>query len=369
MESLEEIMESQVDPDRRLSTLVDIDIQLRKYTIYSPTTVLEYNSLQQMILDLKGKPELLKENLWFDFENIATREKPQLCSMFHLVQATKLHVLEENTSRLEERCEVISNYLHVALHPVDQEESFSLFVVAPHVIVSYRQNPYIPFAGIYKMIRENTPKDIESFSPGWILHCWLDLITEEYLKPCANIFEECEECDELIFSTPSRKIPELSKRMQNIQKKVIERRIDLVNLLKIIDFLTKDNLNAPISKNVQIYFKDLKDQVSFMIDKIGFSRDVLIQAQSSLLSRSAMEVHESTRNKDKFMELINGLALIALPFSIVCGVLGMNVQVPWQKGDNDDDIRPFMIVVGILSFVAFTLVYLSKVWGAKQSKK
>lgn len=337
------------------------------YTLYTETRNIEYSGIDSMVKDLSQFKELMQHTLWFDFESLSTKEKLKLGKMFNLTPSHQMDLIEDNPHRFEERYEQTTHYLYISLYPVDEDANFIRLILANNVFISIREKHFPNFPSILKLMKESKITNFQTFSPDWMLHCFLDVLIDDYLKPCQYLLQDSEECDEMIFSCEKKRLGEVSLRIQNLRMVLIQRRIELVSLLKIVDFLSKDNLL--ISKSVHVYFKDIRDQISFSIDKISFAKDILIQSQSNYLSRFAIDVQESSRNTDRFMELINLLAIISIPFAIVCGMLGTNVRVPFNVTDSYHDLAPFYIVVGVLIFVAFFLVVISRVWIGYRVKK
>jgi Mg2+ and Co2+ transporter CorA len=103
---------------------------------------------------------------------------------------------------------------------------------------------------------------------------------------------------------------------------------------KIASYIVSKDFNL-ISKDIQAYFRDILDHLTSALEKIEYSRDSLSQTvfsifltkHSNYLAKISIEISESSSGTDKFMNLLSLFAIALIPFGVVSGLFGMNVQV------------------------------------------
>ena len=87
-----------------------------------------------------------------------------------------------------------------------------------------------------------------------------------------------------------------------------------------------------------------------IMEKVRADIDVAIEKYGRIID------YENTKNSGKLnaiMALFTLFSISCLPASIIGGLFGMNVRVPFQS-DGEDTLKPFLIIVG--SIVSTTIV-------------
>jgi Mg2+ and Co2+ transporter CorA len=100
-----------------------------------------------------------------------------------------------------------------------------------------------------------------------------------------------------------------------------------------------------ISSEVQSKFHDLLDNLELAMVKLESTKETLFQAHYGYLSRTMVEIVESSDVSDRYLNIIMILSLLMVPFQTISTIFGMNVPVP--MGDIQDNLGPWF---GIFAF-------------------
>jgi len=88
-----------------------------------------------------------------------------------------------------------------------------------------------------------------------------------------------------------------------------------------------------------------------IMEKVRADIDVAIEKYGRIID------YESTKNSGRLndiMALFTLFSISCLPASIVGGLFGMNVRVPFQS-DGEDTLKPFLIIVAAVVFTTIAL--------------
>jgi magnesium transporter len=109
------------------------------------------------------------------------------------------------------------------------------------------------------------------------------------------------------------------------------------------------------------YLRDVYDHIVTMIHKVEASSSLLQSLQHTYLSNVSIDVSEASNHASAVMKNLTAVATIILPLSLVAGLLGMNVHIPFQHdGSNSGttellDILPFIGICIAMLIVAIAM--------------
>jgi magnesium transporter len=91
-----------------------------------------------------------------------------------------------------------------------------------------------------------------------------------------------------------------------------------------------------------------------MMTSLAHFEKMLSRSHSNYLAQLSIDNITQGNQANKVLSKITLLASILVPLNLVCGMFGMNVQVPWREVNN---LAPFFGIFGILVlFVVISLV-------------
>jgi len=178
---------------------------------------------------------------------------------------------------------------------------------------------------------------------SFLFHAVLDYLVDTYNQPLDIIESETDKIEDDVFEEPEA---EIVKRIFNLRRDTLDFKRIMAPLKEVVYQMTTGKLDL-ISDRASIYYSDIYDHLSRMMDDADSNRDIL---------NSALEVYFSTVN-DRTNQIIKFLTIftaILLPPSFIAALFGMNFKfmpgLNWEWGYLIVWVVIIVIVVGLLAF-------------------
>ena len=173
----------------------------------------------------------------------------------------------------------------------------------------------------------------------------MDAVVDCYFNAIEKIGDSLEGIEEEIMSDPKK---ESLIRLYGLKREVIYLRKQVWPLRDMINNLIRTE-NRLITDNTQVFFRDLQDHSTRIIDTVETYRDLL---------SGIMDIHISTNaNKmNEVMKVLTIMSTIFIPVTFISGVYGMNFEhMPGLKSPHG-----YIITWGVMLLVIFGLIYYFK---------
>ncbi|SRR6266536_2417207 len=109
-----------------------------------------------------------------------------------------------------------------------------------------------------------------------------------------------------------------------------------------------DNYKVTPRMDIGLYLGDIQDHVVTMMTSLAHFEKMLSRSHSNYLAQLSIDNITQGNHANKVLSKITFLASILVPLNLVCGMFGMNVEVPWRSVDN---LGPFFGILGVLILV------------------
>jgi magnesium transporter len=121
-------------------------------------------------------------------------------------------------------------------------------------------------------------------------------------------------------------------------------------------FTKRCNANYKVTPRMDIglYLGDIQDHVVTMMTSLAHFEKMLSRSHSNYLAQLSIDNITQGNQANKVLSKITLLASILVPLNLVCGMFGMNVNVPWKDVNS---LAPFFGILGIL--VLFVVISLA----------
>lgn len=179
---------------------------------------------------------------------------------------------------------------------------------------------------------------------GQLLYGILDRTVDYLVRVLSRVRERINEIDEKIFTEDMRFIVE---EISILRRDVISlRRIIKPQIAVISNLERKDR--PFIREDMEVYFGDILD---------GFSRawDELEDHHEVIESLSATSESIISHRINRTIQTLTVISLILLPLTLVAGILGMNITLPF--GMSNPNPYTFWIIIGFMIVLVVVLVY------------
>ena len=120
-------------------------------------------------------------------------------------------------------------------------------------------------------------------------------------------------------------------------------------------FTKRCNANYKVTPRMDIglYLGDIQDHVVTMMTSLGHFEKMLSRSHTNYLAQLQIDNINQGNNANRMLSKVTLLASILVPLNLVCGLFGMNVDVPFKNVNN---LGPFFGIFGFL--IVWTLVSL-----------
>ncbi|ETO05489.1 hypothetical protein RFI_31908 [Reticulomyxa filosa] len=293
-------------------------------------THIELHDAEQVLRQLSKLKHTHKHPVWVDmccdrdtFEMIASHIRP------------KIHPLttEDCVSRdCREKLEIFDHYLFICIRAptYDRERTQRIaIIVFKTIILTYHEQPGIVMEETRKIIKTK----VEAL---------------EHIVPMLGVNSQHE----------------LLKRFLNARSWLGIYRHRLSPKSILLDQLNNLEWRAFLQDVPEPYWRDINDHLSGMVDIIEVGLKKLESLQNLFVANVSLEMNQQSNILSEIASKMSVLSAVSLPATLVAGLWGMNVYVPFQliepsTWDPDLNVLGFLIVVTLMligSATTYTLI-------------
>ncbi|UUZ90796.1 magnesium/cobalt transporter CorA [Paenibacillus sp. P25] len=162
-------------------------------------------------------------------------------------------------------------------------------------------------------------------SPGKILHRILDQCVDEYTDIINHVEDRVDRMEQRIFNNPylnvAKEIFQLKRTFHKLRRTIAEEKTILGTI---------SHQNFPfITKEAEVYFIDIYDHVSRVLDSLDVFRE-------SLTGPLELQMSMKSDRMNQIMKTLTILSSIFLPLTFIVGLYGMNFknipELSWDFG-------------------------------------
>ncbi len=284
------------------------------------------------------------EKLWVDIELPDNGAKDLLRQTFRLHELS----LEDALSEIHHpKIELFDHYLYLILHGIlpgaggrgfeTNDTDFFLgdqFLVtvhhAPSRLISQEQqvclrNPYVFGEG-----------------PVGVLHRIIDVMVDHYRPEVAALEDRLEVLEEQVFENPRdnpvRDILMLKRDVSSLRRVALPQR-DAIGRLARREFELIPDVMAYRFRDVYDHLVQITDEAVFFQDRVTGLLDASLSGQSNRLNQ--------------VMKVLTVMSTIFLPLTVLTGLYGMNVVIPYLPGP---DGMQFWWIVGMSATIVVSML-------------
>jgi len=232
----------------------------------------------------------------------------------------------------------------IAYNDEVHSEQLSLILLENTVISFQEPTGGDAFDIIRNRLRQSKGR-VRKLGADYLFYALMDAVVDCYFNAIERIGDKLEVIEEEIIADPKR---ESLIDLYNLKREVIYLRKQVWPLRDLVNNLIRTE-NSLVSANTQIFFRDLQDHSTRIIDTVETYRDLL---------SGIMDIHISTNaNKmNEVMKVLTIMSTIFIPVTFIAGVYGMNFE-------NMPEIKTkygYYIVCGIMLAIILGLIYYFK---------
>jgi len=189
-----------------------------------------------------------------------------------------------------------------------------------------------------------------------LANCFSDDIVDSFAPIITNIEQETDVIEDQVFVARSDDMHAFLRKIGMVRKNVMGLMKLLGGKADVLKGFTKRcNANYKVTPRMDIglYLGDIQDHVVTMMTNLAHFEKMLSRSHSNYLAQLSIDNITQGNNANKVLSKITVLASVLVPLNLICGMFGMNVDVPWKNVDN---LGPFFGILGFL--ILFVIVAL-----------
>ncbi|KAL9113634.1 MAG: hypothetical protein Q9227_002372 [Pyrenula ochraceoflavens] len=337
-----------------------------------------------------------KPTFWLDVLCPTELEMRTISKAFGIHALTNEDILMQEA---REKVELFRNYYFINYRTFEQDQNSENFLepVNMYVVVfregvlsfHFSQSPHP--ANVRRRIRQL--KDYLLLTSDWISYAIIDDITDVFGPLIQSIEEEVDDIDDTILKlhsdTDEMKGPssssgasinekrsdsdgpqEVAVSGSDMLRRVGEGRKKVMGLYRLLGnkadvikgFAKRCNEHWEVAPKTEIglYLGDIQDHILTMTSNLTHYETLLSRAHSNYLAQINIRMNERQEKTADVLGKLTVLGTIVLPMNIICGMWGMNVQVPGQEVDNLYwfwSITAGLVVFAVVCFYVAKRVY------------
>jgi len=309
-----------------------------------------YGPDQKLSTDIKlaqFKSMLAREEnlLWLDVENPTKEELELLKTEFKLHPLTIEDCVNTNA---RPKIEKFTDYMFLILHSAGVQprankiKTLELNIcIGKNFILTIHIDPIPSINSNWDRCQKNA--QLLSKGSDSLLHHIIDSLVDNYFPLMDVLDSKIEKIEQAVFKKPTQ---ETLSRIFSVKKELLFLRRFVAPQREIVNLLSKDQ-HILIRSFIQVYFRDVFDNLLFIQEAIDTYRDSI---------SSALDAHLSTiSNKtNDIMKTLTIIATIAMPLTLITGIYGMNFkhmpELNWPFGYLGAYILMCAIAIGMLVY-------------------
>ena len=288
---------------------------------------------------------------WIDFSACLNPE--QLTTILEPYHIHELVVEDICNARQQPKVELYDDYIFLVSRAFKyksgklQGEQISMIIKA-NIVMTFR-NGQIPIFEPMGVRFDHQPRDDEDFSAGFLAYTLLDCLVDDYFDVTEHLIDKIEKSDRKLFS-PDSKLTLAKAHTLRLEAGKLRRYMRRTNDSVI------QLMRAPhplIDNHTKVYFRDIADHCSQMLDTLDGARDTI-----SSITDTYLNIQSNQLNLQ--MRLLTVITIIFMPLTLLSGIYGMNFDyMPELKYH-----YAYFILLGVMATIVIVLliVFRKKRW-------
>ena len=288
-----------------------------------------------------------EENLlWLDVENPTKKELELLKNEFKLHPLTIEDCVNTNA---RPKIEQFPTYMFLVLHAAGMQprtgkvKTLELNIcIGKNFILTIHIDTIPSINTNWERCQKNT--QLLSKGSDSLLHHIVDSLVDNYFPLLDMLDTKIDKIEEEVFKEASQKT---LSQIFSVKKDLLFLRRFVAPQREMVNLLSKDQYQL-IRSFIQIYFRDVFDNLLFIQEAIDTYRDSISGALDAYLSGISNKTNE-------IMKTLTIIATIAMPLTLITGIYGMNFknmpELEWPFGYFG--VYALMALVGIGMLIYF----------------
>ena len=278
--------------------------------------------------------------VWVVMDNPTAEESRILTDVFHIHELA----IEDALNAIHHpKIESYGDYLYLILHGIDFQARHHLFktkdvdfFLSPQYLVTIHHGQSRSIARVEDVCARNN--QLLGEGTAALLHRLVDALVDNYRPEIEKLQQRLDKLETEVFEKPN---PKLAKQILDFKRDVASLRQVVLPQRDAVGRLARREFPF-ISEQLAYRFRDVHDHLVRLSDEAMFFQDRISGILDAHLSAVSNQLNE-------VMKVLTLISTIFLPLTVLTGMYGMNVPLPYMPGGEE---WKFWWVVGIMVALA-----------------
>jgi magnesium transporter len=282
------------------------------------------------------KPDMVK---WINVEGVHDTELigglAQIYNIHPLTQEDIVH--NDQRPKFEE----YENYLLTIMKMIIYHEEVSAeqlsLVLLKDTVISFQEPDGGDAFDIIRLRLRQCKGRVRKLGSDYLFYALMDAVVDFYFNAIEKIGDKIEKIEEEIITEPKR---ESLIELYRLKREVIYLRKQVWPLRDLLSNLLRSESEF-ITANTLLFFRDLQDHSTRIIDTVETYRDLLSGIMDIYLSTNSNKMNE-------VMKVLTIMSSIFIPVTFVAGVYGMNFEFMPELKSPFGYAATWAVMIGIM---------------------
>lgn len=301
---------------------------------------------------------------WLDVANPTDEELGAISRAFNIHPLTTEDI---QTQEAREKVELFKQYYFVCFRTFYQQDKTSEEFLEPvnfYMVVfrdgvltfSFVDNPHA--SNVRKRIGKL--RDYVSLSSDWICYAMIDDITDSFGPVIRDVELESEAIEDHVFIARVDDFESFLPRIGGLRKKVMSLMRLLGGKADVIRGFSKrcnEQYSVTPRGDIGLYLGDIQDHVVTMMSNLAHFEKMLSRSHTNYLAQLNVTNLVLGNHVNKVLSKVTLIATILVPMNLICGLFGMNVEVP---GQHNGGLNWFFGILGVMGAIVVVSISIAR---------
>eukprot|EP00759_Apiculatamorpha_spiralis_P007624 PhF_6_TR14886/c0_g1_i1/m.23201/K16073/ALR, MNR; magnesium transporter len=306
----------------------------------------------------------IHEAMWIDVQGATTTDLTVLADACRL---TPLTVEDLVTGDTPDKIEYLGEYFFCVLSS-DRAEGISriAIVLTERLVVTFHENAsWVVVEGMSRL----QSMRLTMLTPEAIFYVLLDTVVDTVVERVKKFQLEADSLDEIVLMITEQEQSDTFRRLTSTRKCIGQLRTQLYFKETIVKTVLSPQYSSCFK--LRQNYHDVMDNVTQSGMRIESARDVITQANNNVVSILSMRTAEHANRTNDVMKRLTMFGGVIMPMTLVTGIFGMNVRVPYQVdtsgNDNTNAFWAIMASMGLFIILVW-VVYKLPCWSSHDDR-
>lgn len=301
---------------------------------------------------------------WLDVANPTEDELGAISRAFNIHPLTTEDI---QTQEAREKVELFKQYYFVCFRTFYQQDKTSEEFLEPvnfYMVVfrdgvltfSFVDNPHA--SNVRKRIGKL--RDYVSLSSDWICYAMIDDIVDSFGPVIRDVELESEAIEDHVFIARVDDFESFLPRIGGLRKKVMSLMRLLGGKADVIRGFSKrcnEQYSVTPRGDIGLYLGDIQDHVVTMMSNLAHFEKMLSRSHTNYLAQLNVTNLVLGNHVNKVLSKVTLIATILVPMNLICGLFGMNVEVP---GAHNGGLNWFFGILGVMGAIVVVSISIAR---------